>query len=133
MIPAFNEHGYLPPGVHAARLDEIERRFGRATKARRELMECFGWLLDMVRKDDVVRVIVDGSFVTSKPRPVDVDCVILMGPTFATHDISIHEWKTPLPCVHVEIADPPILNRYVSEIFAFDRWGRPKGMTELIL
>jgi hypothetical protein len=29
MIPAFNDNGYLPPGVYPATLAEIEARFGR--------------------------------------------------------------------------------------------------------
>jgi hypothetical protein len=28
VIPPFNEHGYLPPGIHPATLDEVESRFG---------------------------------------------------------------------------------------------------------
>ena len=35
MIPSFDEHGYLPPGIHPATLDEIEARFGRESELRR--------------------------------------------------------------------------------------------------
>lgn len=28
MIPDFNDHGYLPPSIHAATLDEIANRYG---------------------------------------------------------------------------------------------------------
>ena len=35
MIPDFNEHGYLPEGVHRAILDEISDRFGRQSEVRR--------------------------------------------------------------------------------------------------
>jgi hypothetical protein len=35
MIPAFDEHGYLPAGVHPATLDEVEARFGKESELRR--------------------------------------------------------------------------------------------------
>jgi hypothetical protein len=28
MIPPFKDHGYLPPGIHPATLEEVEARFG---------------------------------------------------------------------------------------------------------
>lgn len=39
MIPPFDEHGYLPPGIHPATLDEIEARFGLEPELRRVQME----------------------------------------------------------------------------------------------
>jgi len=41
MIPPFNDNGYLPPGVHAARLEEVEARFGLASECARVQMELF--------------------------------------------------------------------------------------------
>ena len=44
MIPPFDEHGYLPQGVHPATLDEVEYRFGRESEVRRTQMESLrGW------------------------------------------------------------------------------------------
>ena len=71
MIPQFNEHGYLPPGLHRASLDEIEERFGRGTEIRRAQMQSLYWLVDLARRAGIERLIlnkVDGS----KPkRPQD--------------------------------------------------------------
>lgn len=39
MIPDFNEHGYLPPGIHRATPAEIEERFGRGSEIRRAQMQ----------------------------------------------------------------------------------------------
>ncbi|HEY1686367.1 MAG TPA: hypothetical protein VGG19_16495 [Tepidisphaeraceae bacterium] len=80
MIPPFNHHGYLPPGIHRAALDEIETCFGTSNPERRELMQSLRWLVDMCHQDDVLRLIVNGSFVTAKSDPEDVDCVLLGGP-----------------------------------------------------
>ena len=34
MIPEFNEHEYLPPGIHPATLEEIDERFGQQSEVR---------------------------------------------------------------------------------------------------
>ena len=80
-------------------------------------MQSLRWLVEMCRRDDVQRLVVNGSFVTAKPVPDDIDCVLLAGSTFGTHTISLHEWRTPLPFIHLEIADAIIFEAYVTEIF----------------
>jgi len=132
-VTPFNEHGYLPPGVHRATLDEIEARFGSLTPERRELMQSLRWLVDMVRRDDVLRLIVNGSFVTTETNPGDVDCVALIGPGFGLHGIDPDEWREPLPFVHLELADAIIFQDYVDRIFGADAFLIPKGVIEVIL
>ncbi len=69
MIPAFDEHGYLPAGVHLASLAEIEARFGRQSEIRRVQMESLRWLVDLARRAGVQRLIINGSFVTTSCSP----------------------------------------------------------------
>ena len=133
MIPDLNEHGYLPPGAHRATLDEVAARFGSATPERSELMQSLRWLVDMCRRDDVRRLVVNGSFVTSKPDPEDVDCVALIGPTFGEHDVTPPEWRTPLPFIHLELADAIIFQDYLDRVFGTDVLMFPKGIVEVIL
>lgn len=133
MIPDFDENGLLPPGIHPATLEEVDQRLGRSTPERVELMQSLQWLIDMIRQDDVLRLIVNGSFVTAEPVPDDIDCVALGGPTFGHHGISIHEWRTPVPFVHLEVGDAIIFKEYVDGVFASDRLLRPKGMVEVLL
>jgi hypothetical protein len=132
LIPPLNEHGYLPPGVHQATLEEIEARFGSAAE-REELMQSLRWLVAMCQRDDVLRLVVNGSFVTSEPSPHDVDAVALIGPTFAQHGIGLHEWREPLPFVHLELADAIIFEEYLDRIFGLDANLVPKGVVEVIL
>jgi hypothetical protein len=47
MIPPFNESGFLPPGIHAATLDEIDSRFGKASDQRRAQMESVRWMVEL--------------------------------------------------------------------------------------
>lgn len=73
MIPDLNEDGLLPPGVHPASLEEIRQRFGRKNAQRSRLFEGLARALQNLREASVKRVYVDGSFVTDKPFPKDVD------------------------------------------------------------
>ena len=50
MIPPFDEHGYLPPGIHSATLDEIEARFGQESEIRRVQMESLRWLVEIAQR-----------------------------------------------------------------------------------
>lgn len=132
MIPAFNDHGYLPPGVHLATIDEIESRFGIATPKRRELMQSLRWLIERCELDDVLRLVVNGSFVTDKTDPEDIDCIALIGPTFGSRAMNPPEWHTPIPFVHLELADAIIFQEYIDRIFGLDASLVPKGMVEAI-
>lgn len=80
MIPAFDAEGFLPPGVHRATLDEIRGRFGGPSEIRRAQMESIGWMIDLAARAGVLRIILNGSFVTDIIEPNDVDCVLLIGP-----------------------------------------------------
>ncbi len=72
MIPAFDGSGNLPPGVHEADWDEIVQRFGW-TSWRRELLAGLKAALEPLREAGCRRVFVNGSFVTDKDKPGDID------------------------------------------------------------
>jgi hypothetical protein len=72
MIPAFDEYGNLPPGMHAATWEEIVDRFGR-TPHRRRLLVGLGNALAALAVAGCRRVYLNGSFVTAKPQPIDYD------------------------------------------------------------
>ena len=72
MIPQFTDEGLLPPGVHQAGLEELKEKMGWSRK-RRELLEGLEEVLDLMASCGVVRAYLDGSFVTDKDRPNDID------------------------------------------------------------
>ena len=55
MIRSFDENGYLPPGVHAATLDEIAARFGQESELRRVELESLRWLVEAARRAGVLK------------------------------------------------------------------------------
>jgi hypothetical protein len=82
VLPAFNQHGVLPPGRYPASPDEIEQRFVLTfptSLTRKVIFD--GWrrrheeLLDLVA---VEQEWVDGSFVTAKRDAGDIDVAVFI-------------------------------------------------------
>ena len=78
MIPPFNDAGLLPPGIHPATLAEIAGRFGGESELRRVQMDSVRWMIDLAVRAGVLRIVLNGSFVTDIMEPNDVDCVLLV-------------------------------------------------------
>jgi len=82
-IPELNENGFLPEGIHEASIEEVRERFGRfqRTDRRPALFTKLSTYLAEVRASGlVVAVILDGSFVTAKGEPSDIDLILVMRP-----------------------------------------------------
>jgi len=77
-IPPLQDDGHLPPGLYLADMNEIEDCFGKSTPRRQELFERLRTFVELARHCGALRVFVNGSFVTAKPEPGDVDVVIWM-------------------------------------------------------
>ncbi len=78
-IPAMTPAGLLPPGVHDATLAEVEQAFGSRNDRRVELFQKLTQFLDVARALGLFQaVITDGSFVTDKDAPGDIDAVLLL-------------------------------------------------------
>ena len=72
MIPGFDANGKLPPGVHDASWGEIVATFGW-TARRRELLDGLKSALEPIREAGCARIYINGSFVTDKGEPGDID------------------------------------------------------------
>jgi hypothetical protein len=132
MIPHYNEDGYLPPGIHPATLEEIAARFGQESELRQAQMESLRWLVDLAQRAGVQRIVVNGSFVTDKLEPNDVDCVLLIGSDFPRDAMAEAELLAGLPFINLELVDSEGFQQFTERIFATDRNMVPKGMVEVI-
>ncbi len=132
MIPAFDDQGFLPPGVHPATLDEIEARFGCGSELRRVQTESVRSMVDLARQAGAERIVLNGSFVTDIMEPNDVDCVLLIGPDFPKDRAAESELLKGLPFLDVALADPADFDYFVNRFFAFGRVREPKGMIEVV-
>src|SRR5258708_33915774 len=87
-IPDLTADGLLPAGVFECTLPEIQGRFGSFSVTDRRC-ELFEKLDDYVREARltgfVIELLIDGSFVTGKPDPGDIDLIAILN---AAHDLS---------------------------------------------
>jgi hypothetical protein len=133
MIPDFDDNGYLPAGIHPASLEEIEARFGHEPELRRVQMDSLRWLVDLAKRVGVRRIVVNGSFVTDKWEPSDVDCVLLREETFPRDEAADAELWAGLPFIQLAVVGQIEFDLYVGAVYATDRRGTTKGMIEVIL
>ena len=132
MIPAFDDEGYLPPGIHLATLQEISARLGRESELRRVQMQSLLWLVELARRAGVRRIVVNGSFVTDKLEPNDVDCALLVGAGFPRDEAAEADLLSGLPFINMELVDQEAFEQFTEKTFATDRDLVPKGMIEVM-
>lgn len=145
-IPAFDEHGNLPPGVHEATWDEIADRFD-GTPERQRLLSALRAALDLLAAYGCRRAWLDGSFITDveaaegrSPRDVDV-CWDLAGVDLDRLTVVVPELH-PLRGARDAAARrfggdySPVLEPLVTGLvadFQLDRQDRRKGIVHLPL
>lgn len=89
MLPPKTATGELPPGIHPAGWDEIERQFGRGADARVRALGRLRLLHELAaRTGHLARFLVFGSFVSGVPEPRDVDIVLVMTEDFRLEEAS---------------------------------------------
>lgn len=78
-IPNLTTVGLLPAGIHPATLNEVEAAFGSANNTRVKLYTNLCALLQLARSFRLfTSIVIDGSFVTDKPAPSDIDAVLIL-------------------------------------------------------
>jgi len=82
MIPDFRDDGYLPEGLHVGTEAEVTFRFGGSSPRRRRLVVRLRRWVELSRLTGASRFLVDGSFVTAKDEPNDIDAVVVLADDF---------------------------------------------------
>jgi hypothetical protein len=99
-IPAFDdETGYLPDGLYDATLTEVREVLG-FSKERRRLIAGLERAANSLWSAGVDDLRIDGSFVTAKPVPGDIDGFWVWNPRVVYEEIDplLRDWST--------VADP---------------------------
>nr|VFJ94353.1 MAG: hypothetical protein BECKH772A_GA0070896_100712 [Candidatus Kentron sp. H]VFJ95240.1 MAG: hypothetical protein BECKH772B_GA0070898_100742 [Candidatus Kentron sp. H]VFK01640.1 MAG: hypothetical protein BECKH772C_GA0070978_100702 [Candidatus Kentron sp. H] len=109
-IPDFRPDGYLPEGMHPASEAEVTFRFGTANRQRRRLVLRVRRWVELAHRIDAPRLFIDGSFVTAKAEPNDVDAVVLLPSDFEERIIANSDAAIEL--------EEMLLTRRPEEIFA---------------
>ena len=132
MIPPSNEHGFLPAGIHYATLVEIEARFGRLSEIRRVQMESVQWMVEFAVRAGVMRIVLNGSFVTDIMEPNDVDCVLLLAADYPRDVEASRELAKGLPFLDIALVDDQGFAHLVEQFYVTDRQGKVKGVVEVL-
>lgn len=142
MIPDFTADGLLPQGLHPATLEEVLERFG-GNERREQLLTGLVEALGLLRAAGCRRVYVNGSFVTSKERPNDIDaCWDIDGVDADTLDPVFFDFADGRAAQKARFgakffpAQVPegLTGRAFLDFFQVDRQtGEPKGIIELRL
>ncbi len=142
MIPAFTAYGLLPQGIHHATLEEVFERFG-GNERREQLLIGLIEALRLLRAAGCRRVYINGSFVTAKERPNDIDvCWDIEGvdadvldPVFFDFDDGRAAQKTRFGAEFFPAQVPEgVTGRAFLDFFQVDKQtGGPKGIIKLEL
>jgi hypothetical protein len=133
MIPDFDDRGYLPPGIHKATIDEIQKRFGWQSELRRVQMESLRWLLELIEGKDVKRFVINGSFTTDEVEPNDVDCILMIEDEVPLGESTMKEIRAGLPFLEVQVVAQELFDYLTTVFFSTDRDRLPKGLIEVIV
>jgi hypothetical protein len=109
-IPPFRPDGYLPEGVHMCSEAEVLFRFGSSNRRRRRLVLRLRRWIELGRQVGARRLLVDGSFVTAKAEPHDIDSVL-----FLPEDFTQQLEREFAPALELE---EMLLTRRPEELFA---------------
>jgi hypothetical protein len=119
-IPPLDERGFLPPGVHPCSLEEIRLRFGefRRTDRRSHLFRQLERYMREARCAAIVRaLVVDGSFVTGKDDPEDIDLVVVLPEALPSGVLNPSAYNT-------------LSKRRIRKMYSFDAFVASDGTIE---
>ncbi len=134
MLPPFDDFGNLPAGIHTCSIAELVARFGSDSEERQAEISELLQFIESARAAGIRRLMVNGSFVTGKLAPNDVDVVFLPGPDYPRNSQKLDADELVWPFLQIIVAaDDADFEAWASRQFATDRRKRPKGVVEVLL
>jgi hypothetical protein len=134
MLPPFDDHGNLPPGIHRCTAAELIDRFGSGSEEREAETSELLALIEAARAAGVRRLLVNGSFTTGKLAPNDVDVVLLPGPDYPRGSNRLDDEDMIWPFLQIIVAaDDADFEAWGIFQFGTDRRKRAKGVVEIEL
>lgn len=134
-IPAFNKRGTLDKGMHVCTSEEFYDRFCAANSSRLAYRKVLEQLFALAISRNSQSVIVGGSFITNKPEPNDLDCIMIV-PNEQCYTLQTNE----LLCVNDCELDVLVLSEDRKDtvysflnMFGKNRYGVEVGLVEIQL
>ena len=82
-LPNLNHEGELPEGIHQATIDEVIAQFGSGTEQRIIVTEHLKRIYQLAKATGhLQQLLIFGSYITAKPKPNDIDVVIIFDDNF---------------------------------------------------
>ena len=132
MIPSLRPDGTLPPGAHQASLPEVLATYPARNPQRQMLNDALTQVVEQLwRLDPTLTIFVDGSYVTGKAEPNDIDLLII---TMRYNELSLQQYldqACPVEAVSVHLYAEPRLPCTMLDFFTATRLGTAKGIIEL--
>jgi hypothetical protein len=132
MLPPLRSDGTLPPGTHDATLDELLAAYPAPNPQRQMLNDSLRVVIEQLwTLDAALVVLVDGSYVTAKAEPNDIDLLIISA-TYNELSLQQHlDQVCPVEAVSVHLYAEPQLPSALLTFFTTSRLGRPKGIVQM--
>jgi hypothetical protein len=143
MIDDFTDEGLLPPGIYKATFEEVTEKLCFTNRRKDLLIRKLKPALERMKECGVVRVYLDGSFVTDRRRPGDIDVCYDIGndadldamyPIYPLNDFTRSATKEqygaeffPSDLIEANSGQPFL------KFFQTDREDRPRGIVRLDL
>jgi len=127
-------------GIHKAKIEEIEHKFGSGSVKRKELFIGLQKLIQLLHKhkESIKNFLLDGSFVTIKESPGDYDCILVVKKdfNFDSPEAKKLQHSKKFFYAHNFTCMEEDLDRChrLLNLFGHDKdTGKPKGLVEVIL
>src|SRR5437879_84955 len=134
MLPPFDDFGNLPAGIHSCSVAELVARFGSGSEERQAEVGELVHFIAAAQSAGVRRLMVNGSFVTGKLAPNDVDVVFLPGPDYPRDSQKLDADELVWPFLQIIVAaDDADFEAWATRQFGTDKRKRPKGVVEVLL
>jgi hypothetical protein len=134
MLPAFDDAGNLPSRIHVCSVEELVARFGTGSDERDAQISELLHFIEAAKAAGVRRLLANGSFVTGRLAPNDVDVVFLPGPKYPAQGQKLDADELVWPFLQIIVAaDQVDFEAWAHQQFATDRRRRPKGVVEVML
>ena len=132
MIPPLQSDGTLPPGTHQASLADVLIAYPAGNQQRQMLNDSLAQVVEQLwRLDPALTIFVDGSYVTEKAEPNDIDLLII---TTRYNELSLRRYLDqvcPVEAVSVHIYAEPHVPSALLDFFTTTRLGTAKGIIVL--
>ena len=137
-FPEFTADGGLPTGIYRGTADEIVERFCRNSERRQYLEKPLRLLVQIAIDAEAIALYLNGSFVTDKQSPRDIDGVVVLPDAFDTTGELAQRLRQlhrdyGLDIERVAAHDIEERDYLLKDFFGTDREGKARGLVEVIL